>query len=127
MPGTEEIVMQIRAAEDRRYAAMTAADTGALAELLSDRLVYSHSNAARDGKESLLSKISGKLLVYTTIEHPVHQVIVLGDAVLVTGEMRGDVLVGGLPRRLDNSVLAVWAREDGGWKLAAFQPTPLPR
>jgi ketosteroid isomerase-like protein len=116
----------IRAAEDRRYAAMVAADVDTLAGLLSDAVVYTHSSGSRDDKPTLLSKISGGSLVYVQVQHPVAQVIVLGDAVLVIGEMHADIVVGGQPKRLDNTTLAVWAAQDGEWRLAAFQPTPLP-
>jgi ketosteroid isomerase-like protein len=121
-----EVGELIRAAEDRRYAAMVAADVGTLAGLLSDVVVYTHSSGSRDDKQTLLSRISGGSLVYVQVQHPVAQVIVLGDAVLVIGEMHADIVVGGQPKRLDNATLAVWAAQDGGWRLAAFQPTPLP-
>ena len=126
MSGPDETAVQIRAAEDRRYAAMLAADVGALGALLSDRLVYTHSSGSRDSKQTLLAKIGDGSLLYVALEHPVQQVIVLGDAALVIGEMHGDVLVDGLPRHLRSSVLAVWAAREGGWQLAAFQPTRLP-
>jgi ketosteroid isomerase-like protein len=124
--GPDEIAAQIRAAEDRRYAAMVGADVGALGELLSDRLVYSHSNGSRDSRESLLAKIGDGSLLYIALEHPVTQVIVLGDAALVIGEMHGDVVVDGLSRQLHSAILAVWAAHGDGWQLAAFQPTKLP-
>lgn len=126
MPEGEEAAAQICAAEDRRYAAMLAADAGALAGLLSDGLVYTHTSGVRDTKQQLLAKIGGGDLRYVRLEHSVSQVVVLGDAALVIGEMHGDIVSGGQPKRLDNAVLAVWAAEDGGWRLAAFQPTPLP-
>jgi len=126
VPAAEEAAAQVRAAEDRRYAAMLAADAGTLAGLLSDDLVYTHTSGVRDTKQALLSKISGGSLVYVRLEHSVGQVIVLGDAGLVIGELRADIVSDGHPRRLANSVLAVWAAQDGGWRLAAFQPTPLP-
>jgi uncharacterized protein (TIGR02246 family) len=126
MPAAEEAAAQVHAAEDRRYAAMLAGDATALADLLSDGLIYTHSSGVRENKQQLLARIDGGDLRYVRLEHPVSQVVVLGDAVLVLGEMHADVVVGGQPRRLDNAVLAVWAAQDGGWRLAAFQGTPLP-
>ncbi|MGO8887898.1 MAG: nuclear transport factor 2 family protein [Streptosporangiaceae bacterium] len=126
MPDDSEAAAQVAAAEDQRYAAMLAGDTSALAQLLSDRLTYVHSSALLDTRQSLLAKISGRSIVYSAVDHPVRQIVVLCDAVLVTGEMHASVLVDGEPRRVDSSVLAVWAAEDGAWRLAAFQATPLP-
>jgi Domain of unknown function (DUF4440) len=122
----DEIAAAIRAAEDRRYAAMVGADVGALDALLSDRLVYAHSNGSRDSKDSLLAKSRDGSLLYVTLRHPVQQVIVLGDAALVIGEMHGDVVVNGLPRQLHSSVLAVWAAAGDDWQFAAFQAAKLP-
>jgi uncharacterized protein (TIGR02246 family) len=126
VPAAQEAAAQVRAAEDRRYAAMLAADATALADLLADGLVYTHSSGVRETRPQLLARIGAGDLTYVRLEHPVSQVTVLGDAVLVLGEMHGDVVIGGQPRRLDNAVLAVWAAQDGGWRLAAFQGTPLP-
>jgi ketosteroid isomerase-like protein len=124
--GADEIAAAIRAAEDRRYAAMVGADVGALGALLSDRLVYGHSTGSRDSKDSLLAKIGDGSLLYVTLRHPVQEVIVLGDAALVIGEMHGEVVLNGLPRQLHSNVLAVWAATGDDWRLAAFQATKLP-
>jgi ketosteroid isomerase-like protein len=126
MTRADDVAAEIRQAEDRRFAAMLAGDVDALSQLLSDRLVYTHSTGSRDTKQSLLSKMADGSLTYLSIDHPVEQVIVLGDAVLVIGEMRAEVVLEGVARRLNNSALAVWAYEQGQWRLAAYQPTPLP-
>jgi ketosteroid isomerase-like protein len=125
--GSPEAAAQVRAAEDRRYAAMLAADTGVLAGLLAAELAYTHSSGSCDTRESLLAEIGSGALIYLAVEHPVTQLIVLGDVVLVVGEMHADIVSDGAPRRLDNATLAVWAAQDGDWRLVAFQPTPLPR
>jgi hypothetical protein len=87
VPDDSEAAAQVAAAEDQRYAAMLAGDTSALAQLLSDRLTYVHSSALLDTRQSLLAKISGRSIVYSAVDHPVRQIVVLCDAVLVTGEM----------------------------------------
>jgi ketosteroid isomerase-like protein len=122
----DDIVAQIRDAEDRRHAAMLAADVPALKQLLSDRLGYTHSAGGRDSKQSLLAKMSDQTLTYQSIEHPIDQIVVLGDTALVMGKMRAQVELDGTPRRLNNSALAVWTTEEGQWRLIAYQPTPLP-
>ena len=43
--------------ERRRYEAMKQADIAVLREVLDDLLVYAHSNAATDDKESYLAKV----------------------------------------------------------------------
>jgi uncharacterized protein (TIGR02246 family) len=122
----QEVAGQVRAAEDRRYAAMIAGDVAALAELLSDRAVYTHSYGGRDTKQELLDKIGAGDLVYHSVQHPVTEVIVLGDAAVVLGEMHADITSSGSSRHLANATIAVWGAEDGGWRMAAFQSTRLP-
>ncbi|MDF8357674.1 nuclear transport factor 2 family protein [Ensifer adhaerens] len=116
----------IRDLEEARYAAMLAGDVERLSKLCSDRLTYTHSQGERDDKASYLEKVSGGFFVYHEVSHPIDGLIVAGDAALVTGRMTARVSVAGTERKIDNSYLAVWLWEDDGvWRLAAYQPTPL--
>ena len=121
-----EITEAIRALEDRRYRAMTDADVATLEELLSDDLVYGHSDASRDTKKSYLDKVAGGNFDYGPLSHPEAGIVVHGDVAVVTGDMVGEVRILGQTRVLNSSALAVWAREDGRWVLLAFQPTKYP-
>jgi ketosteroid isomerase-like protein len=116
----------IRELEDRRYQAMLDGDSLVLGELLADDLCYTHSNTARDTKETLLKKVADQVLRYTRIEHPEDRIIIAGDTAVVAGSMIAAVLVNGAPKQLDNSCLAVWTRASGRWQLLAYQPTPFP-
>ena len=40
--------------------------------------------------------------------------------------MRGEVQIAGQLRVLNSRSLAVWVRENGNWRLLAFQPTKYP-
>ena len=77
----------IRTLENERYAAMIAGDAGALDRLLSDRLVYGHSNAARDSKDSFLERVRDRTFVYESIDHPEERIIIAGGAAVVLGAM----------------------------------------
>ena len=114
----------VRALEDERYAAMLASDVDTLDRLLSDRLVYTHSTGGRETKASYLDRVRSKFLVYSSIDHPVDEVIVAGGAVVVIGAMNAQAHRDGKLLALRNSVCAVWADEDGTWRLVVFQPTP---
>ena len=118
---------QISALEARRYQAMTDADIATLGELLSADLVYTHSDATSDGKQSYLDRLATGFFDYGPMTHPEHSIVVRGDCALVFHDMRGEVMVNHETKRVLNSrSLAVWVREDGNWALLAFQPTKYP-
>jgi len=118
---------QISALEARRYQAMTDADIATLGELLSADLVYTHSDATSDSKQSYLDRVATGFFDYGPMTHPEHGIVVRGDCALVFHDMHGEVLVNHETKRVLNSrSLAVWAREDGNWVLLAFQPTKYP-
>lgn len=120
------VAKQISELEARRYQAMTDADVDTLAGLFAADLVYTHSNATSDTKQSYLDKIASGDLDYDVIEHPETSIVVHGDCAIVTGDMRGEVRVDGQARMLNSRALAVWVREDENWVLLAYQPTRYP-
>ncbi|HEX3959748.1 MAG TPA: nuclear transport factor 2 family protein [Trebonia sp.] len=120
------IAAQVSVLETRRYQAMTDGDVVALDDLLSADLVYSHSDATRDTKQSYLDRIANGFFDYGPLSHPETAVVVHGDCAIVVGDMRGEVQVAGQTRVLNSSALAVWVRENDKWLLLAFQPTKYP-
>ncbi len=123
MTAHEEIADQVRTLEDKRYLAMTESDIGALSELFAADLVYTHSDASTDSKQSYLDKLASGHFKYGPISHPEASIIVRGDCVLVFGDMRGEVRIGDNLRILNSASLSVWVRENDRWALLAFQPT----
>ena len=117
---------QINELEDRRYAAMVDADLDALGELLSDDVMYAHSNATVDSKASYLEMLRNGTLVYHSLEHTTEAVVSRPGVVVVGGTMSGSIHMTGVAKTLNSRVAAVWVAEDGRWRLLAFQPTPIP-
>jgi ketosteroid isomerase-like protein len=126
MTADDAAAKQISALEAKRYQAMTDADTETLADLFSADLVYTHSDASSDGKQSYLDRLASGHFDYGVMEHPETSVVVHGDCALVFGDMRGEVVIAGQKRMLNSRTLAVWGRENGNWVLLAFQPTKYP-
>ena len=62
---------------------------------------------------------------YQWLDHEIYRTIIVGDCAVVVGRMTGDVIVNGSMRHLNSAALIVWARRSYGWRLLAFQPTPL--
>ena len=118
---------RISALEASRYQAMADGDIDTLDELFSDDLVYTHSDATADSKQSYLDRIEDGYFRYGPLAHPEHSIVVRGDCALVFHDMVGEVLVNGQTKRpLNSRSLAVWVREDGNWRLLAFHPTKIP-
>jgi ketosteroid isomerase-like protein len=117
---------QINELENRRYAAMVDGDLDALDELLSDDVMYAHSDASVDSKASYLEMLRTGALVYHELEHTTEAVVSRPGVVIVGGTMSGSIHMNGVAKTLNSRVAAVWIAEDGRWRLAAFQPTPIP-
>ena len=124
---SDSVTEQILAREAQRCAALLAADVDALAELLSDKLVFAHANATYEDKASLLTKMRSGNIVYQTLEVSGQRVIDLGGTALLVSRLTAAVTVGGARRAIDNWTLSVWAREDKHWRLVAYQPTAIPK
>ena len=124
-PGTPT-TSQIEELERRRYAAMVDADLDTLDELLSDDVLYTHSNASVDTKASYLDVLRSGTLVYHSLEHSTDAVLSRPGVAIVNGTMSGSIHMNGAAKTLNSRVTAVWVADEGAWRLAAFQPTPIP-
>lgn len=109
-----------------RYQAMVQADTATLDRLLDDRLLYTHSNGETDTKDTYLAAVGSGDFFYESIDHETHHVINDGDTVVLVGVMRASVTIRGTYKTLNNAALGVWLKSQAGWRLAAYQTTPLP-
>jgi ketosteroid isomerase-like protein len=116
---------EIERLEDARYAAMIAGDAAILSAMLADGLVYTHSSGATDDKASYIAGVASGKFTYHAVERPSETIRVYGDAALVSGEVRIDVTVGGVRKQLRSRHLNVWIREKSGWKMAAWESTPI--
>jgi ketosteroid isomerase-like protein len=117
---------EINDLEDRRYAAMVDADLDALDELLSDDVMYAHSDATVDSKASYLELLRNGTLVYHSLEHRTEMVVSRPGVVVVGGTMSGSIHMHGAAKTLNSRVAAVWVAEGDRWRLLAFQPTRVP-
>ena len=122
---TAAVEQEIRALEDRRYRAMLAGDAETLDQLLGAGLVYTHSTGAADTKAAYLAGVKAKTLTYRSIERAEEEVRVYGDAAVVSGRARIDVLVSSVLRQAQVRYLGVWAKGAQGWQLVGFQATPI--
>ena len=110
-------------ADQQRREAMIGADVAALADLLSDDLIWTHSSGKTDDKASFLEKIESGTTVYHTLE--VEDVVISrhGELYICHGILTGTATAGGTRKDLRNRYLSVWKREQGGFRMLAWQST----
>ena len=116
----------ILALEDRRCAAMIARDADALAQMLHDELVYTHSSAVVDDKARYIDAIRSGRTRYHSIKRADERVRVYGDTALVDGAAEIEVDVDGRHKSLRLRYLDAWTRTPQGWKFVAWQSTARP-
>ncbi len=118
---------EITKLENQRCAAMTAGDLATLEKLLADTLIYTHSSAAVDDKESYIESIRSGRVKYLKIERDDVRAWQYGDTVLTAGHARIDVTVGGVERNLNMRYADAWVKTARGWQFAMWQSTPIPK
>lgn len=112
--------------EDARYQAVVDGDFEKFRAVCHPDLTYTHSDSTRDTLDAYLGKCRSEYYAYRRIEHPVEDVLIVGDTAVVVGRMKASITAGGAPKELNNNAIAVWANTAGSWLLLAFQSTPLP-
>ena len=120
-----DLKQTLKGLEDRRFQAMIDADMAALDQLLADGLVYTHSYGGSDSKASYLAGIRGKKWVYRRIERPKEEIQLHGDAAVITGQAKIELLSEGKPKTLNSAFTNVWVKGAKGWQMVAWQSTPL--
>ncbi len=117
---------EILSLEEKRYAAMTGSDFGALEALLHDQLLYTHSSGVTDTKASWLESLKSGKTRYKSAKITDQKVRMLGDVALVTGKGHIEAEINGQPRTIRLIFLNAWTKTPKGWKFVAWQSTPQP-
>ncbi len=110
----------------QRMTAMARQDITALKTLLADELVYTHSSARVDSKQSLIGGMESGTTVYRSVEPSDVKAQDLGDAVVLTGIARIQVTSNGKPNAFSVRFTDVYANRGGRWQMVAWQSTRLP-
>src|SRR6516162_7941528 len=123
MAGNGQMVIDL---DKKRMIAMAQKDIGTLNRVLSDDLIYTHSSARLDTKQSLIGNMESGSTVYTAVEPADIKAQDLGDAVVLTGSCRISVMSGGRPNSFSVRFTDVYANKGGRWQMVAWQSTRLP-
>jgi ketosteroid isomerase-like protein len=118
---------EVRAADTARVMATIAGDTARLAPLLADALSYGHSNGRVQTKAEFLEAVRSNRVRYEAYDYEEIQVTpVATDLALMTGTARLRASAGGERVAFRLRFLSVWRREDGAWRLFAYQSARTP-
>jgi ketosteroid isomerase-like protein len=123
MAGNGQTVIDL---DRKRMQAMVAKDTATLQSLIAEDLIYTHSSARLDTRQSLLDGMVKGTTVYTACEPSEVKAQDLGDTVVLTGIAQIKVVVNGTPNAFGVRFTDVYARRGGNWQMVTWQSTRLP-
>jgi len=116
----------IIALDRERMQAMADKNVARLKELLCKDLIYTHSSARLDTKESLIGAMESGATVYTSVKPSDVLAQDLGDAVVLTGAAQINVVSNGNPNSFGVRFTNVYHNQNGNWRMVAWQSTKTP-
>ena len=123
MAGNGDMVIEL---DRKRMNAMAQKDLATLNEVIAEDLVYTHSSARLDTKQSLIGNMESGSTVYTSVVPSDVKAQDLGDSVVLTGSCRISVNSGGNAMSFGVRFTDVYARRNGKWQMVTWQSTRLP-
>ena len=117
---------RIIALDKERMQAMADKDIAKLNNLLCKNLVYTHSSARLDTKQSLIAGMESGSTVYISVQPSEVEAQDLGDVVVLTGVAQISVVSNGTPNEFGVRFTDVYQNQGGTWRMVAWQSTKLP-
>ncbi|MEX2614804.1 MAG: nuclear transport factor 2 family protein [Alphaproteobacteria bacterium] len=117
---------RIIALDRERMQAMADKDIAKLKNMLCKGLIYTHSSARMDTKDSLIGNMESGATVYTSVVPSDVVAQDLGDAVVLTGVATISVLSNGTPNTFGVRFTDVYQNQNGTWRMVTWQSTKLP-
>ncbi len=112
--------------DKKRMQAMADKDIAMLTNVLADDLIYTHSSARLDTKQSLIGNMQSGSTVYQSVVPSDVKAQDLGDSVVLTGVAQIKVTANGNPLAFGVRFTDVYAKRDGRWQMVTWQSTKLP-
>ena len=122
MAGNGQKIIEL---DRKRMIAMAEKDIATLNKIIADDLIYTHSSARLDTKQSLIGAMESGATVYTAVEPSEVVAQDLGDAVVLTGIAAISVNSGGKPNSFRVRFVDVYANRGGDWQMVTWQSTRL--
>jgi ketosteroid isomerase-like protein len=122
MAGNAQKIIEL---DRQRMVAMAEKDVATLRKVLADDLIYTHSSARLDTKQSLIGAMESGATVYTSVEPSEVVAQDLGSVVVLTGVAAISVNSGGKPNSFRVRFTDVYADKGGQWQMVTWQSTRL--
>ena len=123
MAGNGQMVIEL---DKKRMSAMAQKDIATLNEVISDDLIYTHSSARLDTKQSLIGAMESGKTVYSSMVPSDVKAQDCGDTVVLTGVARIGVNSGANAMNFSVRFTDVYANKGGRWQMVTWQSTRLP-
>lgn len=118
---------EVQKAEDARYAAQMNDDFAAMEKLFADDLVYTHSNALVDSKQSYIESMRSGAVKYKIMQRSDVTVRTFGCVAILTGQGNFEVRANDKDLSVELRFHSIWAKRDGKLQFISWQATRTPQ
>ena len=123
----KDIIQEIESLDTKRSQAILSKDYKALELLIGEDLRYIHSSSVQEDKKQYLDKLASGHYIYHGLDVLHREFRVIGDVVLVNGDLRINVEVAGTKKIVMSRYLQVWAKRTSGWQMVSWSSVPIPQ
>lgn len=116
----------VASAVEKLRKAMVAGDAAILKSMAAEDLSYGHSNALLENRDEFVDQFVTGKSVFKTINLTDQTIKIVGDAAIVRHRLTGDTNNSNVPGKVDLTILMVWKKQNGEWKLLARQAAKIP-
>jgi ketosteroid isomerase-like protein len=120
------VVAEVAGADAERYKAMENGDLPTLARYLADDLIYTHSSAVVDSKETYIDSLRSGKVVYKQTRRSDLRVSPYGCTAVMTGRGDFSVTIDGKGVEVQLRFTNVWVKNPEGWQMVAWEATRIP-
>ena len=123
----KDVIQEIESLDAKRSQAILSKDYKALELLIGVDLRYIHSSSVQEDKKQYLDKLASGHYIYHGLDVLQREFRVIGDVVLVNGDLRINVEVAGTKKIVMSRYLQVWAKRTSGWQMVSWSSVPIPQ
>jgi ketosteroid isomerase-like protein len=116
----------VASAVEKLRKAMVAGDAAILKSMAAEDLSYGHSNALLENRDEFVDQFVTGKSVFKTINLTDQTIKIVGDAAVVRHRLTADTNNSNVPGNVDLTILMVWKKQKGEWKLLARQAAKIP-